>query len=201
MTVQNTFTKRAPLIAPKSIDKESMNPDRSRGAGKRVRFGSCRIEMYSHENIDANKLWYTRSELIDIAVDETRMIKQEKKYLEVNKLQDKAARQQREDKVGWCWRGHENALHHYGKFRLRKRHCANVLRCHSGDKFDASAIADCAYNNSSGNGSILRARSLAIKDQLEAAKIHKEATTNMRKSRSLPTDFVHTRSNQRGKLS
>ena len=200
MTVQNLLTKQVRLIASKPIDKQSMNPNRrSRGAGKRVRFGSCSIELYCHENVDADKLWYTRSELIDIAVDETRMIKQEKKYLEANKLQDPAARQQREDTVGWCWRGHENALHRYGKFSLRKRHCANVLRCHSGDRFDAIALADCSYNNSSGNGSILRARSLAIKDQTEAARIHKEATSIMRKSRSLPTDFV--RSNQRWKLS
>ncbi|CAB9522031.1 expressed unknown protein [Seminavis robusta] len=137
---------------------------------------------------DITQMWYTRSELIKIAGDSTVMIKKEKKFLKANN-EDQRGQLRREDKIGWTWRGFEYALHKYGKFRLRKQHCAKVLKFQRSGRCDPMALASLAHNDSSGNGSILRARSLAVNDQVEAARIHKDSTSIMRKSRTLPRNF------------
>ena len=82
------------------------------------------------------------------------------------------------DTNDWSWRGFEYATSRYGKLKLRDDHVKGVLKYQTKARQMRNghlALADHAHSKSSSSGSVLRARSHAVRDELEASRIYKES--------------------------
>lgn len=172
---------RNPLVAPPSRDVPdnliaTTLPKATEKPSRRVSFSNKRsVRRYkkNYNESDYNKIWYSRCEINAINEENSKALKKESK---------KAGRDRRSrhfiDTDEWSWRGFEYAIHKYGKQGVKTDHTDTVLRFQNKmqrKRSRASALADHTRNSSVSNGSTLRARSNAIRDELEVTRIRKES--------------------------
>ena len=76
-----------------------------------------------------------------------------------------------QDSALFTARGYEYVTQNYSRIAMRKEHSKRVLKV---KRKGEEAMAECACNSSLGNGSMRRAKALAVSDEQAAGKIYQE---------------------------
>ena len=134
---------------------------------------STRRYLPDYDESDYPNLFYSQDELDKITNENTKMIRKEHRRLTFD------SRRLFRDSDEWSWRGFEYATAtRFGKLRIKCDHVKSLVKYQNKHHPSPKQLAKESVVRTAASGSILRARSHAIRDELEAGRIQREKKSN-----------------------